>query len=272
MCSWDTRKSRKLTLALENPVHSLWCVDISIYRAPAGISQYDPGAYAPRTMVRFYSIHVLGSPSRVGHLWILLSFCCGFYLTHLVFWNGINSRGVQPKVATPGSWHLLVSPGRVTCQVRVVRFYVSCLLLSSSSSSTATLDQCSLPDLNRASIHKNILIKWGANPTWGPAKGLLDRFVIVSVRRLESFGDWAWLSTSQFSAKIGISWQWGLFKKDINLKFCWVRQVCFSLCGNYVSVLLVFPLFVWWYVLYYLCFLELIFGNTSTSTKTKWSV
>ena len=47
-----------------------------------------------------------------------------------------------------------------TCQVRVVRFYVSCLLLlllllllslsSSSSCSTATRDpQCSLPDLNR---------------------------------------------------------------------------------------------------------------------------
>ena len=39
-----------------------------------------------------------------------------------------------------------------TCQVRVVRFYVSCLLLlllSSSSCSTATLDaQCSLSDLN----------------------------------------------------------------------------------------------------------------------------
>ena len=36
-----------------------------------------------------------------------------------------------------------------TCQVRVVRFYVSCLLLSSSSCSTAALDaQCSLSDLN----------------------------------------------------------------------------------------------------------------------------
>ena len=40
-----------------------------------------------------------------------------------------------------------------TCQVRVVRFYVSCLLLSSpllssSSCSTAIHAQCALPDLN----------------------------------------------------------------------------------------------------------------------------
>ena len=64
-------------------------------------------------MVRLYWIHVWGSPNRVGHLWILLFFCFGIYLIHLVFWNGINSRGVQPKVATPRSWHLLVSSCRL---------------------------------------------------------------------------------------------------------------------------------------------------------------
>ena len=90
-------------------------------------------------MVRLYWIHVWASPSRVGPLWILLSFvldfiwptwplgvpqsgwtpldsivfCFGFYLIHLVFRNGINSRGVQPKVATPRSWHLLVSSCRL---------------------------------------------------------------------------------------------------------------------------------------------------------------